>query len=500
MTTPKSTFHTTPIYYVNDVPHPGHAYTTIAADTLARARRLRGPRRLLPDRHRRARPEHRAHRPREGHGHPGLLRQIAARFRQLWDRSTSRYDRFIRTTDEIHKRGVLAAVEQAARRRRPRTGSPPSTAATYSGWYCPRCEDFKDEDELQGARPPLPRSTSGPASGTEEENYFFRLSAYSSWLEEQIRVRRAPHRARGPPQRGPGRDPQGLKDFSVSRARVKWGIPVPEEPSHVFYVWMDALANYITALGFADDAPEYVKFWEEADERMHFVGKEIIRFHCLVLAGHAARGRRSRAHARVRARLAHARRAQAQQDDRATPSTPTRSSTQYGVGRLPLLLPARGLVRPGLGLHGRRVREALQQRPRQRPRQPRLARAHDGRALLRRQGAARGRRPLDASDQGLEARFQSAKMGYDATRRRPRSTPSSRATRRSTTRARSPSSGAGSASSTSAIVAEAPWEMAKDPARRAELARFLYRLLEAIRLIAVLLVAGDAARLARASS
>ena len=74
---------------------------------------------------------------------------------------------------------------------------------------------------------------------------------------------------------------QGLKDFSVSRARVKWGIPVPEEPRHVFYVWMDALANYITALGFADDAPEYRKFWEQADERLHLVGKEIIRFHCL---------------------------------------------------------------------------------------------------------------------------------------------------------------------------------------------------------------------------
>ena len=73
----------------------------------------------------------------------------------------------------------------------------------------------------------------------------------------------------------------GLKDFSVSRARVKWGIPVPEEPGHVFYVWMDALANYVTALGFADDAPEYRTFWLEADERMHFVGKEIIRFHCL---------------------------------------------------------------------------------------------------------------------------------------------------------------------------------------------------------------------------
>ena len=98
---------------------------------------------------------------------------------------------------------------------------------------------------------------------------------------------------------------QGLQDFSVSRARVKWGIPVPEEPAHVFYVWVDALSNYITALGFADDAPELpAATGTGAAERMHLIGKEIIRFHCLYWPAHAARRRRARAHARLRPRLA----------------------------------------------------------------------------------------------------------------------------------------------------------------------------------------------------
>src|SRR5207245_1817336 len=197
----KTTFHTTPIYYVNDVPHPGHAYTTVAADTLARARRLRG-------------------------------------------------------------------------------GDVLFLSGTYAGWYCPRCEEFKDEDEL-GEPGHLCAIHERPAEWTEEQNYFFRLSAYAPWLEDEIKSGRLCIEPAGRRNEVLAVITQGLKDVSISRARVKWGIPVPEEPSHVFYVWMDALANYITALGSAKRAPEYVKYWEQADERMHFVGKEIIRFHCL---------------------------------------------------------------------------------------------------------------------------------------------------------------------------------------------------------------------------
>src|SRR4029077_15530212 len=120
---------------------------------------------------------------------------------------------------------------------------------------------------------------------TEEENFFFRLSAYSDWLKAEIesgRIQIDPESRRNEVLAVLR---QGLQDFSVSRARVKWGIPVPEDPSHVFYVWVDALSNYITALGYAQAAgkgtTDFEKYWEGADERLHFVGKEIIRFHCL---------------------------------------------------------------------------------------------------------------------------------------------------------------------------------------------------------------------------
>jgi methionyl-tRNA synthetase len=280
VTTPKRTLYaTTPIYYVNDVPHVGHAYTTIAVDALTRSRRLAGHDAFMltgTDEHgqnieRTAREK--------GMDTQAYCDMIAARFRQLWDKLDITYDRFIRTTDEIHKRGVLALWSKLKEAQTPQ--GPAIYRSTYSGWYCPRCEEFKDEDELKEPGD-LCAIHERPCEFTEEENYFFRLSAYSSWLDEQIRSGILLIEPAGRRNEVLALIKQGLKDVSVSRARVKWGIPVPEEPSHVFYVWMDALANYITALGFADHAPEYVKFWEKADERMHFVGKEIIRFHCVV--------------------------------------------------------------------------------------------------------------------------------------------------------------------------------------------------------------------------
>jgi methionyl-tRNA synthetase len=120
-----------------------------------------------------------------------------------------------------------------------------------------------------------------PCEWTEEENFFFRLSAYSDWLRERIEsgALRIDPAVRRNEVLAVLR--QGLQDFSVSRARVKWGIPVPEQPDHVLYVWFDALLNYISALGFADDAPDFHRWWGEGAQRMHLIGKEIIRFHCL---------------------------------------------------------------------------------------------------------------------------------------------------------------------------------------------------------------------------
>ena len=279
MTAGRALFLTTPIYYVNDVPHVGHAYTTIAADTLTRARRLQGKDVFFltgTDEH-----GQNIERTAREKGVPTqqYCDEVSARFRALWERLDIRYDRFIRTTDEIHKRGVVKLWEKLRGARTP-DGRDAVYRGKYAGWYCPRCEAFKTEDELRQPGNLCP-DHERPCEWTEEENFFFRLSTYEGWLKETIEsgVLRIEPESRRNEVLAVIR--QGLQDFSISRARVKWGIGVPGEPGHVFYVWMDALANYITALGFADGAPEYRKFWEEAAERLHLVGKEIIRFHCL---------------------------------------------------------------------------------------------------------------------------------------------------------------------------------------------------------------------------
>ena len=272
-------YHTTPIYYVNDVPHPGHAYSTVATDTLTRARRLAGREAFFltgTDEH--------------GQNIERIAREkgvdvkaycdgIAERFRSLWDRLDIRYDRFIRTTDEVHRRGVLALWARLVDAKAP-GGQPATYRAKYSGWYCPRCEGFKTEAELKGDDHLCP-DHERPCEWTEEENFFFRLSAYEPWLREVIESGQLQIEPAGRRNEVLSVVRQGLQDFSISRARVKWGIPVPEEPSHVFYVWMDALANYITALDYADHGEAYEKFWENGEERFHVIGKEIIRFHCL---------------------------------------------------------------------------------------------------------------------------------------------------------------------------------------------------------------------------
>jgi methionyl-tRNA synthetase len=270
---------TTPIYYVNDVPHVGHAYTTIAADVVTRARRLRGREAFMLT----GTDEHGQNIERIA-SERGITPQeqcdeIAARFRSLWERYDIRYDRFIRTTDDVHKRGVLAFWKRLRAVTAP-NGEPAVYRGTYAGWYCPRCEAFKSEDELKQPGNLCP-DHERPCEWTEEENFFFRLSAYSSWLEEEIGSGRLRIDPAGRRNEVLAVIRQGLQDFSVSRARVKWGIAVPDDPGHVFYVWMDALANYVTALGFADGDPCYDTFWVGAAERFHLVGKEIIRFHCL---------------------------------------------------------------------------------------------------------------------------------------------------------------------------------------------------------------------------
>jgi len=270
---------TTPIYYVNSAPHVGHAYTTIAADTLVRARRLSGQDVFFltgTDEH--GQNIERIARER-GIPEQQLCDENSAVFARLWERYDIRFDRFIRTTQEEHRRGVLALWERLRGAKSP-DGRDAVYLGTYQGWYCPRCEAFKDEDELRQPGNACPIHEL-PAEWTEEENYFFRLSAYEGWLKDLIERDELLIRPESRKNEILGIIRQGLKDFSASRARVKWGIPVPEQPDHVLYVWIDALSNYITALGFADQSPRYQRYWEGADERLHLLGKDIIRFHCL---------------------------------------------------------------------------------------------------------------------------------------------------------------------------------------------------------------------------
>ena len=272
-------YHTTPIYYVNSSPHVGHAYTTLAADALTRARRLLGQEVFFltgTDEH--GQNIERIARER-GIGEQQHCDEYAARFRALWQTLDVRYDDFIRTTEERHVRGVLALWQRLTAATGP-DGQRAIYRGTYAGWYCPRCEGFKDEEDLRQPGHVCPDHEL-PCEWTEEQNFFFRLSAYAGWLEEEIRSGRLkvePDARRNELLSVIG---QGLKDFSVSRARVKWGIPVPEQPDHVLYVWVDALSNYVTALGLADEGPRYRQFWAGGGERLHLMGKDIIRFHCL---------------------------------------------------------------------------------------------------------------------------------------------------------------------------------------------------------------------------
>jgi methionyl-tRNA synthetase len=279
MTERRSFFVSTPIYYVNDIPHVGHAYTTIAADALTRARKLQGHDAYLltgTDEH-----GQNIERIARDKGIPEQQHcdQIAAKFRELWERYEIRYDRFIRTTEDSHRRGVLALWARLVKAKTP-DGRDAVYRDKYAGWYCPRCEAFKDEEELRQPGNVCPDHEL-PCEWTEEENFFFRLSAYESWLRAEIEADRLRIEPAVRKNEVLGVVAQGLRDFSVSRARVKWGIPVPEQPDHVLYVWVDALSNYITALGFADDAEPYRHYWAGGGERMHLIGKDIIRFHCL---------------------------------------------------------------------------------------------------------------------------------------------------------------------------------------------------------------------------
>jgi len=266
----KRFYLTTPIYYVNARPHLGHAYSTIVCDAIARRKRALGIDTWFltgTDEHGQkiARSAELA-----GRTPAEFATAISAEFRGLWDRLGLTYDDFIRTTEERHKRGVQKLFATLRDKEFIYKGS-------YTGQYC-----VSDEAYVDGP-PGTPCPDCGRITETvSEENYFFKLSAFERKLLEFYDA--------NPGFMGPESTRRevisfvrgGLKDLSVSRTSFSWGIPVPGDEKHVVYVWLDALANYITALGYGSDDPQdqarFAKFWP-AD--MHLIGKEISRFHCV---------------------------------------------------------------------------------------------------------------------------------------------------------------------------------------------------------------------------
>lgn len=270
----KPTFYiTTPIYYVNGDPHMGHAYTTIACDVMARFKRLDGyDVRFLTGTDEHGIKVMQAARD-AGIEPQAFTDKVAALFKAILPQLNIANDDFIRTTEARHKAGA-----QALWRKLQESGD--IYKSTYSGWYAVRDEAYYAEDETEmkdGKRVAI--ASGAECTWMEEESYFFKLSAWGDRLLKYYKENPdfiSPESSRNEVIRFVE---QGLKDLSISRTTFNWGIPVPGDDKHVMYVWIDALANYITALGYgqADDSL-FKKFWP-AD--FHAVGKEITRFHCV---------------------------------------------------------------------------------------------------------------------------------------------------------------------------------------------------------------------------
>jgi methionyl-tRNA synthetase len=262
---------TTPIYYVNAEPHLGHAYTTIAADVLARHMRQRGEEVFFltgTDEH--GEPVTQAAEklgitPRE------LGDRHAVRFKELAAKVNVTNDFFIRTTDPEHYEVVAEVVQRIHDNGHVYEG-------TYEGWYCPRCADFKTDSELEdGNRCPIHKIV---LEREKEDNWFFRLSTFQEPLERLYAERHGFVVPENRYNEALSFIKSGLRDVSLSRARLKWGVPVPWDPSQVIYVWIDALLNYYSALSYAREGEDLTERFWPAD--VHLIGKDILKFHAVI--------------------------------------------------------------------------------------------------------------------------------------------------------------------------------------------------------------------------
>lgn len=261
---------TTPIYYVNDVPHLGHAYCTVASDVICRYRRLEG------------RPVHFLTGTDE-HGEK-ILRtaqekglspkewtdQIVPRWTEVWEALDITNDDFIRTTEERHEKPVQEFVQALYDKDE-------IYLDTYKGLYCVGCEAFKTEAELVDGRCPL--HPNREIEHLEEENYFFRLSKYAEPLLERYTTNERAIMPEGRRNEIVGKLREGLDDLSISRVSFDWGVPIPWDDKHVIYVWVDALQNYTTAVGYGRDQEMFERIWPA---NVHMIGKDILWFHSVI--------------------------------------------------------------------------------------------------------------------------------------------------------------------------------------------------------------------------
>ena len=259
---------TTPIYYANDAPHVGSAYTTVNADALARWHRLVGDETLFltgTDEHGQKVADAAA---KNGVSPHEWTDQTSARFREAWDALDISYDDFIRTTEARHRLSVQKFLTTIY-------DNGYIYKDVYQGLYCVSCEDYYTIESSDQGKCPIHGQS---LSEMEEENWFFQLSAFEDrllryydqhpgFVTPETKSNEAYSFVKG-----------GLKDISITRSSISWGVPVPWDDQHVFYVWYDALINYLTAIGYASAKDEVAQWWPASH---HLIGKEIIRFHCV---------------------------------------------------------------------------------------------------------------------------------------------------------------------------------------------------------------------------
>ena len=263
-----SFYATTPIYYVNAKPHLGHAYTTIVGDALARWHRLLGE-----SVHFLTGTDEHGLKIQQAADAAGMDPQsfadsIAPLFADAWSRLNISHDDFIRTTEQRHRIGVQKLLQACY-------DAGDIELDVYRGLYCVACEAYYVDDDLVDGNCPIHKK---PVEHVEEENYFFRLSRYGDrllqWYADHPSSIVPDHRM----NEVIGFIKQGLLDFSISRTSFSWGIPLPWDEKHITYVWFDALANYITAIGYGTDNERFESLWPVD---YHLIGKDIIRFHCV---------------------------------------------------------------------------------------------------------------------------------------------------------------------------------------------------------------------------